>query len=368
MGKFDSLTLLQRPKLSAQTQLIDDGSGDFKIYRVDGTNLTEMPRSSHGAMYSGDVYVLLYQLIMTDNLKDVSVKLHYVAYLWIGRNSTINDKSNGGNSITDIIDRLGKSSIQVRIHEGHETPHFLQIFKGRLIIFNGRSIEYESRGKNIREPRTYVLKIVGNSTYSAKAVQVSSKTIYTSNDCFVLKTSDRDVWVWCGHCSTGDTREIAKSVGSSLGEYALVIESNEPDEFWMALSDKVAQNFHKIRANSVIQSPKNISNVKPSLFVAFLENEQIKLNQIIGFEQKDLAPEDIYLLDSGSMVYIWIGNLSPISERNMVWSIASYLIAKHPTARDPQTPIALVKQGSEPPTFIGFFESWSPKFWTVSFI
>lgn len=162
----------------------------------------------------------------------------------------------------------------------------------------------------MREPSTYVLKVSGNSTYSSKAVQVSSKTIYTSNDCFVIKTSGHDIWVWCGHCSTGDTREIAKSIGASIGEFTLVIESNEPDEFWMALNEKLAINFKRIRSNNIIQNFKKIgNNLKPTLYLGSLVNGQITLTQIIGYEQKDLYPEDIYLLDTGEMIYVWIGNL-----------------------------------------------------------
>lgn len=38
----------------------------------------------------------------------------------------------------------------------------------------------------------------------------------------------------------------------------------------------------------------------------------------------------------------------------------------HPSGRDPETPIIVVKQGHEPPTFTGWFLAWDPFKWSVS--
>lgn len=38
---------------------------------------------------------------------------------------------------------LGGTAMQVRVVQGHEPPHFLQLFKGKIIIFRGKAAEYE---------------------------------------------------------------------------------------------------------------------------------------------------------------------------------------------------------------------------------
>lgn len=38
----------------------------------------------------------------------------------------------------------------------------------------------------------------------------------------------------------------------------------------------------------------------------------------------------------------------------------------HPGGRDIETPILLVKQGFEPPTFTGWFHAWDAQKWSVS--
>lgn len=57
---------MQRPKLAAQTQLVDDGSGDIKIYRIDGNKLIELPKVTNGSLFSGDVYIILYEVMVSN--------------------------------------------------------------------------------------------------------------------------------------------------------------------------------------------------------------------------------------------------------------------------------------------------------------
>lgn len=292
-----------------------------------------------------------------------------VVYLWSGSQSNPEDKLTGEILLLEICDRLGKSSIQIRISEGLEPPHFLQIFKGTFIIFNGKSTEFDSTGLNTKEPSTYILKVYGNSSFSSKAIQVNNKTIYTSQDCFVLKTSNRELWVWCGQSSTGDSREMAKSIGSSIGEYTLVVESSEPEEFWTALNEKSAEKFKWARTNKMFAfdlMPAPLAKNQVALFSSFLKQGTIQINQIIGFDQKNLNPEDIFLLDAGNIIYIWIGSLSCHEEKTAAWQMANTLITTQIVPRDSGIPIALIRQGHEPPTFIGFFENWDQKLWNVS--
>ena len=58
LDKFDAITLIQRPKLAAQTQLIDDGSGELKVYRIDFEDITEIPKRFGTVLYSGNCYII----------------------------------------------------------------------------------------------------------------------------------------------------------------------------------------------------------------------------------------------------------------------------------------------------------------------
>lgn len=61
LGKFDAGTLMHRTHLAAESQLIDDGTGDLTIYRVNSNgDIVEIPKRKNVALFSGDCYLIHY--------------------------------------------------------------------------------------------------------------------------------------------------------------------------------------------------------------------------------------------------------------------------------------------------------------------
>lgn len=61
LGKYDALSLIQRPHLAAESQLIDDGHGEMVIYRVGAKgDIVEIPKRNNIALFSGDCYLIHY--------------------------------------------------------------------------------------------------------------------------------------------------------------------------------------------------------------------------------------------------------------------------------------------------------------------
>ena len=69
------------------------------------------------------------------------------------------------------------------------------------------------------------------------------------------------------------------------------------------------------------------------------------------------------LLDTYDTLFLWIGNKSNAEERKKAMESAEIYLSEHPSDRDTETPIVVVKQGYEPLIFTGFFGSWDPKLW-----
>lgn len=306
-----------------------------------------------------------------------------------------------------FVQHLRKDVMQVRVHENFEPPHFLQIFKGRLIVFKGKSVDFDPKGSGCIYPNTYLLKVIGNATHNSKAIQISSKiSEFTSNDCFIIRTADGNNWIWCGPSSTGDNREVAKSIGALIGEYSLVIGGNESTEFWQYIPQTLQAKLKNANANrnnillesdvvNTIEENFFIDRSKVELFVCSIDANGVVTNkQVIGYTQNDLSPEDIYLLDARLFIYIWIGslwyansnstkncesvstkylltiysNFSLRNEKSNCWRIIGEYLKHYPTAREPLTPQAVVYQGLEPSTFTGFFDDhWNPILWEVSY-
>lgn len=65
-------------------------------------------------------------------------------------------------------------------------------------------------------------------------------------------------------------------------------------------------------------------------------------------------------------IFFWIGKSANESEKEAAAVMAQEYLRSHPSGRDLDTPIIVVKQGYEPPTFTGWFLAWDPLNWAVS--
>lgn len=65
-----------RLSLAAETQLIDDGSGTIRIWRVKKADSVEISTEQHGTFYSGECYVVWYSY-------DVNQEKKHVLFSWV---------------------------------------------------------------------------------------------------------------------------------------------------------------------------------------------------------------------------------------------------------------------------------------------
>lgn len=193
--------------------------------------------------------------------------------------------------------------MQIRLNDGFESPHFLQIFRGKLIVFIGSGDSIE----DFKVPKLFLLKVTGNSTFNTRATQITQKSTFSSKDCMIVKCYD-SLWIWCGQSSTGDAREVAKTIGGTLGDYTLIMESNEPEDFWISLPDHFESKFRNIPNMEECKFEFNIEKERIRLYVCSFIQGIIKFDQIMAFDQTDLKSEDIFVLDINCMLYIWIGS------------------------------------------------------------
>lgn len=70
-------------------------------------------------------------------------------------------------------------------------------------------------------------------------------------------------------------------------------------------------------------------------------------------------------MKSVRQVFLWIGAEANATEKKGALSTAQEYLVTHPSGRDPDTPILIIKQGFEPPTFTGWFLAWDPHIWSV---
>ncbi|XKL63528.1 hypothetical protein PGB90_005892 [Kerria lacca] len=338
-AKLDTETLHNIPKIASETQLVDDGCGKLSIWRVKHSELTEIPYFMYGRFYTGTCYLIHYKYTYLG-------KEFHILYSWTGSHSSKTEQTSLMLHVMAKDESLNHKGMLVYLNEGGETAHFLSIFHGRMIIF------VEEHKDNI--PTRFLLHVTGSRQYNTKAKQVPIKASYLdSGSVFILRCSEKLCYVWCGKGSTGDEREMAKNIANKLTkeDFIVVYEGQQRSDFWTHIGGFTDYKSSKDRTH----------NEAPLLRLFHCSNVYgtFKIEEVTNFCQMDLVSEDVMLLDATYTLYVWIGEQSNKEEKRRAYDLAMEYLRTDPSEKDLKTPVIVIKEGFEPPTFIGYFEFWN---------
>ncbi|KAI1888925.1 hypothetical protein AGOR_G00173780 [Albula goreensis] len=348
--KFDVMELHARPELAAQQRMVDDASGEVQVWRIENLELQELHPSSYGQFYGGDCYLVLYSYKRAN-------RLQYILYMWLGRHATQDEITACAYQAVNVDNRYNGEPVQVRVTMGKEPRHFLAIFKGKLIIFEGGTGRAGVVSSNPSDSRLFQVR--GAHEFNTKATEVPARSSsLNTNDVFLLKT-DRVCYLWYGKGCSGDEREMAKYVADLLSKQdkQVVAEGKEPAEFWVALGGKSPYASDK---RFQVEEPAH----SPRLFECSNQTGRFMITEVDDFAQDDLDEEDVMLLDTWEEIFLWLGSSANEYETKQACASAVEYLKTHPANRDPGTAIITVKQGHEPPTFTGWFNAWDPHKWS----
>uniref|UniRef100_A0A8D2LHS8 Villin like n=1 Tax=Varanus komodoensis TaxID=61221 RepID=A0A8D2LHS8_VARKO len=348
--KFDITELHARPELAAEERMADDASGKVEVWRIEDLEMTPVSPRSYGQFYGGDCYLILYTYTK-------SGKPHYIIYMWLGRHASVDEITACALHAVELDKKYGDEPVQVRVTMGKEPRHFLAIFKGSLIIYEGGTGRSQPS-----EPQQAVrlFQVRGTDEFNTKTIEVPARaSSLNSNDVFLLKTN-QVCYLWCGKGCSGDEREMAKQVADIISkrDKQTVLEGQEPADFWLALGGKAPYASDK-------RFQEQTTHYQPRLFECSNQTGRFIMTEIVDFGQDDLDEDDVMLLDTWEEVFLWIGKAANNNEKQESISSAKEYLKTHPAGRDLATPIVLVKQGHEPLNFTGWFTAWDPYKWSV---
>nr|XP_058938311.1 advillin isoform X5 [Kogia breviceps] len=272
-----------------------------------------------------------------------------------GRHASRDELAASAYQAVEVDRQFDGAPVQVRVTMGKEPRHFMAIFKGKLVIFEGGT---SRKGNAEPNPPVRLFQIQGNDKSNTKAVEVPAFTSsLNSNDVFLLRTQ-AEHYLWCGKGSSGDERAIAKELAGLLcdGSENTVAEGQEPAEFWDLLGGKTPYANDK-------RLQQEILDVQSRLFECSNKTGRLIVTEITDFTQDDLNPDDVMLLDTWDQVFLWIGAEANATEKESALATAQEYLHTHPSGRDTGTPILIIKQGFEPPIFTGWFLAWDPHIW-----
>lgn len=351
--KFDASLMHAQPEVAAQERMVDNGTGQVEVWRIENLELAPVDPQWYGYFYGGDCYLILYTYLVNN-------KKCYLLYMWQGRHATQDELAASAFQAVSLDQKYNGEPVQVRVTMGREPRHFMAIFKGKLVIFEGGT---SRKGSSEPEPPVRLFQVHGTDQFNTKTIEVPAlATSLNSSDVFLLK-SQTGMYLWCGKGSSGDERAMAKEVSSAIsqnsprGSEEIIAEGQEPIEFWELLGGKAPYASDKRLQQVVLDH-------EPRLFECSNKTGRFIVTEVTHFIQDDLSEDDVMLLDTWDQVFIWVGKDANEEERKEALTTSQEYLQTHPGDRDPHTPIVLIKQGFEPPTFTGWFTAWDPTKWS----
>uniref|UniRef100_A0A671KAI0 Gelsolin n=1 Tax=Sinocyclocheilus anshuiensis TaxID=1608454 RepID=A0A671KAI0_9TELE len=347
---FDASSLHKSEAMAAQHGMVDDGKGEKKIWRIEGSDKVPVDPSILGQFFGGDSYIILYSY-------KHGGRQGQIIYIWQGEESSQDEKGASAILAGQLDTELGGSPVQVRVIEGKEPPHLMSIFGGQPMVVHKGGTSRE--GGQSKASAICLFQVRANPAGHTRAVEVDPVAFsLNSNDAFVLVTASGSM-LWLGHGASNAEKNGAKKLGSILRvDLSEISEGAEGDDFWSALGGKADYRTSERLKSKMDTHP-------PRLFACSNKTGQFLIEEVPGeMTQEDLAPDDVMILDTWDQVFVWIGNEANEDEKREAVTSAAKYIESDPASRDKRTPIVTVKQGFEPPTFTGWFLGWDHDFWS----
>ncbi|XP_053324158.1 scinderin-like [Spea bombifrons] len=343
---FNAEKLHESSKMAAQYNMIDDGSGQCQIWRVESNGRVPVDPETYGQFYGGDCYIIMYSCAKGN-----------IIYTWQGTHAT-KDEITFSAFLTVQLDRSMKAgATHTRVSQGKEPPHLLSIFKDKPLIVYKDGTSRKGGQTPPRPIRLFqVRKNLGSITRIAELENDSAAL--NSNDAFVLKMQNNSAIIWIGKGANEDEIKGAEYLVKVLNcKGTKIAEGQEPDIFWSTLGGKKQYQTSPLLESSIEDHP-------PRLFGCSDKSGRFVIEEVPGeFTQEDLAEDDVMMLDTWDQIFLWIGKDSNEREKKESLISAKKYLQSDPSGRDKEIPITTVKQGHEPPTFTGWFLAWDSKKW-----
>ncbi|XP_021864178.2 villin-1 isoform X3 [Spinacia oleracea] len=326
----------------------------LEIWCVENLSLVPVPKSSHGKLFSGSVYLILNTVLLKDGMLEHDV--HY----WLGKDANEVESLMVSDKALELDLALGSCTVQYQEKQGQESAKFLSYFKPCIIPCEGvytSGPERSNRG-------TYHITLLackGEHAISVKEVPFSRSSL-NHDDVFILDTESK-VYLFSGHNSSIQERakalEVIKYIKEEKHGGKCQVATIEDGKF---VGDSDAGEFWSIfggyapiprDSSSFFKKQHDVPFVK--LFLITIQGKLCETSSGT-FSREMLDREKCYILDCDAEVYVWMGRCTSISERKT--SITATEDFLRSQGRSTRSLVMVLTEGSETPKFKSNFVGW----------
>ncbi len=338
------------------------------VFRMEDFHVVPWPTAKYGQFHVGDSYLIFHAQptkLEDGSDGDLICNLH----IWIGQDSSADEYGTAAYKMVEADEIVGGAAVQHREVQGHESALFHSYFTKLQYLQGGIASGFHHVEATKEEPHLYRIKGTMHKGCSLTQVDVK-KSCLCEGDSYILYAGETQVWLWIGKDSNPEERNKASQLAESMcvdGNVTVLDQANgndtDDEAFWNYLgTDGHIKTLEEEEEDG--EGDETVLEFTPTLYRlvvgqaadAVASGEPIK----IGFgratpriPKSTLVDSDVFLLDAGWEIYVWVGAKASRDER-----LASMDQAHQYTQANGRTlhlPLTFVKEGNETTNFSDFF-------------
>jgi gelsolin len=313
----------------------------LEIWRIEDMEVISWPKSKYGNFFSGDSYIVLNTKVDKD-----TGKKSYDVHSWQGLETSIDERTVSAYKMVELDDILGDVPVQHRDVQSHESKLFTSYFKVLTIMDGG-----VATGFNHMEPESYVSRLLH---FKGKGKNVSAKQIpmeassMNHGDVFLLDAG-LTIFQWNGVSSGGFERNKASNLVNSLksDRPKTKLEVIDGDDDNVAFWDLIEGTIADVKTAEEGGDDAEARKIVLRMFKISDASGELKFDKIAEDDDIDISlldPKDVFIVDNGLTVFVWVGKEASNNEKKNALPLAEKYIAAE--GRPGGTPITRVVDGA----------------------
>jgi len=309
------------------------------------------PKEQYGEFYDGDSYIVLNTYNVLDpETKKPTEALAWDVHFWLGKDTSIDERGVAAYKTVELDDLLDDGPVQHRETMDNESSLFQSYFKNGMQYLSG-GIESGFRKVQPAEYKPRLLQI-RKMKKTIKQMEVPLKASSMNHgDCFILDAGEQ-ILAWYGDdaspfeksaCGRALHSFVQGRMGKSKGSE---VNSATETMFWDTLEGtpedvKSAEEANKLPEPSLDKDAIKLFRISDaSGSVEFTEEQKADQK---GFTWDQLDSNDVFVVDSGHEIFIWVGGKATKKEATSAWSRVDEYIAKY--ERPATLPVTVIQEG-----------------------
>jgi len=342
-------------KAAAQTETAWEGAGKeagLWVWRVENFGVKPWPKEHYGRFYKGDSYIVLH------TAEKESGGLVHQIHFWLGQETSNDERGTAAYKTVELDDLLDGLPTQHREVMMHESVQFLALFEELVYLNGGIESAFDHVSPDVYLTKLFQVKKFEKKGRSPVVVQVTEvpceRDSMHHGDCFVLDTGTK-LYSWFGDEASPFEKNAANlhAENTEASRHGKAKATHTIDkEFWDSLG---GEGDIKSAAEAEEASAEGGRTGCGCRSFDFCEGVLYRLSDTTGtltceevargdLNRGMLKSEDVFLLDEGAEIFIWIGKgASAIENRNAYRTAVNYLRTNN---KPDYTPIHIFKEGA----------------------